>query len=978
MKLKLPAILLCLCSVSLSYAQSPLLSEKKAQSVAEHFLSKHRSTRHTLGGGKRMHSSRLSIAQRDSDYYAFNIGKNDGYVLVSNAAELGNELSVFGYSASGTFDKASMSGAERFVFENALAGAKAAAHNPKLRAQMAVQEEKRQNVSPLILTKWNQGFPYNLRTPHNDVTGCVATAMAQVLYYWQWPKTPVKTLPGYYNPERKEQVPAYPEYGEITIDWANMQHTYTGGQRTPTPADTAVAALMRLCGQSVLMAYQAGGSAATLDCTRALGMLGYKSEMRYIKANNYPITIWTDIMYNELAHKRPVLYSGQHPSVGDHEFILHGYQDGLFVFNFGWGFDASYRIYDARGFSAYQTANVHVQPGTLATTDTPKGNLSCSRLSLHGGQHSYTRQNANEAFNSVIIRQDLFAVHAYQRMKYRYGILAVKKNADGTLQSPDFRQVSVLPNADLTLSFADAARNQPSDVQGYSLSLAPGNYRLVPVSTIVETINGQEQVKEWMLSDYAAINYLDITVTDTTLTLQENTPNLTVTLTPRNSSLKARRLETISLRTNNSGTEYKGDIYCFFNGKLFQTFENKTIANEAPFEGSFSVVTFEGGKDTIKIAMDKQGKEVIHEQELTFEAVEPAIKVDTLTIKDIVKNTIGGDLNLNLTLSKLQTATPISNLRFYIHTSHFPTSGKMYTRIRNPRFSSNKYTGTETINKNNFTIGAAYYLWIAYTDNANNEVFIYQHPDPIIVLDEALITLDENDDQNSNTLWNKYIASLTRGTLTNATIGRSLKPNRWNTLILPFDVEEEQMKAIFGEGYVLQRLASVDNINETYLLNYVSEKKLSKGVSYLFKFDGNKNIVNPTFYKVNVDPTPKQEDLNGIYFIGTYKPTSVPERDSIPCLYLSADGTRMIYARNGSKIKGFRCFWKVSTQNTTSNVAKFSINLEDEGTITSIVSTHDNVPTEAHGPVPIYDLQGKQVEQNANGIIIMNGKKVLK
>lgn len=977
MRLKLPTLLLCLCSVSLSYAQSIPLSEEKAQSVAESFLSKHRTTRHTLGMSKRVRNSRLSIAQRDSDYYAFNIGKNDGYVLVSNAAELGNDLSVFGYSASGSFDKGSMSNAERFVFENALAGAKAMAHNPQLRAQMVAQEEKRKNVSPLILTKWNQGFPYNLRTPHNDVTGCVATAMAQVLYYWQWPTTPVKAFPAYYNPDRKEQVPAYPEYGEITLDWGNMQHTYTGERRTPTPADTAVASLMRLCGQSVLMAYQAGGSAATLDCTRALSLFGYKGEMRYIEADNYPITIWTDIMYNELAHNRPVLYSGQHPSVGDHEFVLHGYQDGLFVFNFGWGFDASYRIYDARGFSAYQTANVHVQPNTLATTDVAKGNLSCSRLSLHGGQRSYTRQNANEAFLSVVIRQDLFAVHAYQRTKYRYGVLAIKKNTDGTLQAPDFTQVSVLSNADLTLGFADAARNQPADAQGYSLSLEPGEYRLVPVSTIVETVNGQEQIKGWMLSDYAEINYFDITVTETTLTLQENAPDLTVTLTPQNGSLKARRLETVSLRANNSGTEYNGNIYCFFNGKLFQTFENKTIAKGAPFEGSFSVVAFEGGKDTIKIATDKQGKDLIHEQELTFEAVAPAVKVDTLIIKDMVKNTIGGDLNLSLTLSKLQEATSISNLKFYIHTSYFPTSGKMYTRMRYPSFSNQKYTGTDKIEKKGFTTGSAYYLWIAYTDNTNNEVFIYQQPEPITVLDEALITLDENDTQNTNTLWTKHMVSSATGTLTNATIGRSLKPNRWNTLILPFDVEEEQMKTIFGEGYVLQRLASVDSTSDTYLLNYVSEKNLSKGVSYLFKFDGNKDIVNPTFYKVKVDPTPKQENLNGIYFVGTYKPIPVPERDSIPCLYLSADGTRMIYARSGSTIKGFRCFWKVSTQKATANVAKFAINLEGEGTVTGLISVHDD-PTEVNSTVSVYDLQGKQVDRSTNGVIIVNGKKVLK
>lgn len=203
-------------------------------------------------------------------------------------------------------------------------------------------------VGPLIQTQWDQGNPYNLYCPSGTVTGCVATAMAQVMNYWQYPVHGIGSQA--YIPED------HPEYGTQSCDfnntfynWANMANTYSGS--SSTVQKQAVATLMYHCGVSVEMNYgpgSTGGSgASTENVAIALKTcFNYSSDIQYLDRDDYTETEWINLLKADLNQNRPIQYSGS-GSGGGHSFVCDGYDtDNYFHFNWGWsGYcDAYYYI----------------------------------------------------------------------------------------------------------------------------------------------------------------------------------------------------------------------------------------------------------------------------------------------------------------------------------------------------------------------------------------------------------------------------------------------------------------------------------------------------------------------------------------------------------------------------------------------------------------------------------------------------------
>ena len=167
-------------------------------------------------------------------------------------------------------------------------------------------------VGPLIQTQWDQGNPYNLYCPSGTVTGCVATAMAQVMNYWQYPAHGIGSHA--YIPED------HPEYGTQSCDfnntfynWTNMANTYSGS--SSTVQKQAVATLMYHCGVSVEMNYgpgSTGGSgASTENVAIALKTcFNYSSDIQYLDRDDYTETEWINLLKADLNQNRPIQYSG--------------------------------------------------------------------------------------------------------------------------------------------------------------------------------------------------------------------------------------------------------------------------------------------------------------------------------------------------------------------------------------------------------------------------------------------------------------------------------------------------------------------------------------------------------------------------------------------------------------------------------------------------------------------------------------------
>ena len=203
-------------------------------------------------------------------------------------------------------------------------------------------------VSPLISTRWNQSPLYNNLCPYDSaknertVTGCVATAMAQVLKYWDYPVT------GNGDYSYKHTLGTqYSDFAATTYDWANMPLELTSASTDAQVA--AVSQLMYHCGVSVEMDYgvsSTGGSGAftissksnTTHCAEyALREYwGYKPTLQGLQKAKYSDKDWKTMLKDDLKAGRPIIYSGH--GDGGHCFVCDGYnEDEYFHFNWGWG-----------------------------------------------------------------------------------------------------------------------------------------------------------------------------------------------------------------------------------------------------------------------------------------------------------------------------------------------------------------------------------------------------------------------------------------------------------------------------------------------------------------------------------------------------------------------------------------------------------------------------------------------------------------
>ncbi len=331
-------------------------------------------------------------------YYVFSRGKGQGYVIVSADDQTD---AVLGYTDSGDFDYASLPGNMRAWLDDCEAqlmdlrrvsqtDASGRAHAPKRVGAVPTHP-----AIPMLLTcRWNQGAPYNNECPlYTDgrrcVTGCVATAMAQIMYH-QRAKSVDKTTAA---------IPSY-NTGEIAVkgiakgaplDWANMRDD--GG--STTAQKLAVAQLMHYCGVSVEMGYTSGSSGAySSKVGEALKKyFGYGSSVQYVGRYAYTNVTWDALIYNELAHGNPVYLSGANSEAG-HAFVCDGY-DGKrnFHINWGWGgqSDGFYLLNKLTpgsqgiggsndGYNDYQEAVIGIVPANYSKKAIPFSDVTLKRL----------------------------------------------------------------------------------------------------------------------------------------------------------------------------------------------------------------------------------------------------------------------------------------------------------------------------------------------------------------------------------------------------------------------------------------------------------------------------------------------------------------------------------------------------------------------------------------------------------------------
>ncbi len=314
-------------------------------------------------------------------YFVFNINANDGFVIVSPEDAC---HAIIGYSTKKQFvqplNRSNISNwlvkrKNEIVYirnNNITASAEIAEEWTAYQTnQKALRSSTNTSVAPLVQTTWDQSPNYNAMCPSSSVTGCVATAMAQIMRFWSYPAKGIGSNSYCDCTAQGFTV----QNGTLTANFAAT--TYNWSAMAYGASSTSVANLMWDCGVSVDMDYSPSGSGAQVLAVDAnsegkcaqnayVQNFGYNSSTiqgyeRTLNSNpnsGYSDAAWIALIETDIAAGRPVEYAGQDPTQGGHTWVCDGYDvNNNFHMNWGWGGSSN-------GYFSINNLNTGYNPST--------------------------------------------------------------------------------------------------------------------------------------------------------------------------------------------------------------------------------------------------------------------------------------------------------------------------------------------------------------------------------------------------------------------------------------------------------------------------------------------------------------------------------------------------------------------------------------------------------------------------------------
>ncbi len=276
--------------------------------------------------------------------YVYNIA--EGGIIIASADD--RVSSLLGYTDSGDFASAQQNeGFMAWLESCRMALSHIDSMPEQTRSAQYATRALTTAVRPLLgQTRWAQDAPYNLLAPMREgkpsadaeletkhaKTGCVATALGQIMLYHQWPVTGTGS-----HTNAKDSTQTV-DFSQSTYQWSKMLPYYRGDESEESLM--AVTQLMRDLGCALDMDYGYGTSGAfDCDILRALTThFGYDKSMRLVYRYEYSTEEWNSLLQNELNEQRPVPFGAEYTAGGGHEFVIDGYDiNGLYHVNWGWG-----------------------------------------------------------------------------------------------------------------------------------------------------------------------------------------------------------------------------------------------------------------------------------------------------------------------------------------------------------------------------------------------------------------------------------------------------------------------------------------------------------------------------------------------------------------------------------------------------------------------------------------------------------------
>lgn len=646
-----------------STADARALTEREAREMATRFFVSRGVEANVYRQQVPVRSDRHAPGAAPTALYVYNNQVADrpcGFVVVSGDDRA---LPVLGYSESGNYDPATAPPALQAWLD--FLAAEVSSLGDDSPVSYAPQRALGSTIRPILTCNWDQGAPYNSQLPmltsinQRAVTGCVATAMAQVMYHYRWPDNSL-AIPAYTTETLELQRPALPK---TTFDWSSMKNNYS-----PTDAGTAadaVAKLMLYCGQAVRMDYEYEDGRPTSgafnhDIPEVFQKyFNYAPSIRYAFRESYSKEVWERMLYSELMAGRPVIYGGSTMSGGGHSFVCDGYDNATGLFHINWGWSGSGNGYFAlsalsssvqgtgssdgiEGYIAGQGMALGIQPNNMSVAAPTAMMVNY----VYAPSAVFNRSKAGQDFTHVTIKGSFVNLTGATH----------QVNIGWALYQGNQRLWEVSNGRTYTIKsgFDETMVECQFD---FGAAEANGAYRLVPVSRI--SPDG-----EWEVCEGSDVNYFNVQITNTTLTL-----------TPYgifgNASYKVNNLtcegqmhpkQTIKMTANltNQGTTMGDSLYLFVNN-VRTTMEILDITPGTSGDVTFYYRAESTGDKTLKLSLNEDGSNPIYSTSISITDVPSAKltmehKVDGLQIKSGVRTLSGNEATVTTTVTNKKSS----------------------------------------------------------------------------------------------------------------------------------------------------------------------------------------------------------------------------------------------------------------------------------------------------------------------------------
>lgn len=1006
-------LLMSACSFFGLQAHAQQISVEEAQAKALSFLNgqAEAKTRRVKSNLSSLELAYTAKNGSDKLFYVFNSNSEEGGFVIVGGDKVAQE--ILGYCTTGTFDYAQAPENMKWwlsqyseQIHNAINDVKAGRLTFASTSERAKARRKaagRVTIPELIKTKWNQSKPFNNAIPkygNNEmVTGCVATAMAQVLKYYNYP---TKGSGSYSYNSKNFPLTFSADFGNTTYDWGNMLDTYKSGSYSETEGN-AVATLLYHCGVSVEMNYKNGSSgASSSNIPSAISTyFGYDKSAQRVERNYYTDEEWTDLVYNELASNRPVLYGGQDAyGGGGHEFVCHGYDasNNKFAINWGWGgyCDGYFTLIGVDGlqpegngiggagngasYSSEQDIIINVMPNkggkeplvivcitdywgepklkdvNSNVTNSATLDLSQSNQTVKYEFYPWNRSNSTKSIETAVMLKDvvsgacLYTNHVSQSRSLNVGGL--------------YQQTINITSSDIPFN---------------------GTYEVYPVVRETGTTEWQRlrMPTSVAVPTITAIGGTNPTKSDITFEISGTTVEERGTLTithdkfyDGNITYTATPSGIVSIDDNGVVTGLKAG-----NVKITAKGEASTYYNETSKDFNITVTPYV--KKNVVFSISDTNVMVGNKLTISHEAPDYAGTIIYTSSNNNIATVSADGIVTGVSTGKVTITAQATEDDLYVQTSKSfdiivmnPGIALLdYNLPNNGYVTMNSFNFTAKVKNNTSTRWGTTYLKCKIPFDSSQIINVYSEPFKFYSGEEALVTFDIYNSYGNyfpyffeigdkiTTHIEDYDGNVISDELTfefcnELSIDYTMSAANWGTICLPFEAEVPAGLTAYN----------VTSINGKYIVKEEVEK-LEMNTPYLLSGDEGT-------YKFEGPDTPVGSNYKNGILVGNTAPSAEGS-------YVYAPKDSYVLQNNDGKLG----FYKVAEDNTQ-KVRQYSAYIaapsNGNSYATSLMLGDDDEATEIEtiqeiaNDAPAYNLNGVRVNKNAKGFVIVNGKLIYK